>query len=779
MTSDEVTAVFKAVSVKKNEGVFLPYKPMLLLYSLSKLLLHKKRLINFSEINRDLSLYAAEYSINNNFHYPFYRLQNDMIWEVEADSGLVPNASGDVSKTSLLRSNARGGFTQGIYQALSDDKFLFQAVVDSIINTYAVDEFFLGYLDELNLLPNKVEDISFSSESYEINSPINILKGNLVTPKNNGYITYLNSLHNLKASGANALAESQILNKYFPELYEPFSLVEDLYQTLNAEKERVIFLTGHAGDGKSTVAMDVLKRLNHWPLDKPLENVLKEKEEVIHSDGKSTHIVKDMSELSASRRMEWLEQGFSQKGNWLIVSNTGPLIDSILKYAEQCGVDQSIDSDILKVLDEPYEGGDLSAHTLTSFSKELVIINMTRLDNIDLAASILTRMIKHSAWQECDGCLAEASCALKSNQAALSAMDGVLADRIRWIYKRVAAYEQRLTLRQMVAHLALSVTGGIDCTTIHDKFLDANSSEEETGKALSPYIFSENFFGYREGKPWKDAENLLAIRLIRRMEFGGPIAVNFERQLLTNGQWSGVKIPPNLISIQKYWLKWGQSMEGVRWRSSLRRMLYFFSQSTNAIEETPNLALFFNSFLQSSMLRQFDSWQNKELLLLNSHEKRELRKGCMQTLLEVYSGFCNGQFQEGQMDNLYLTLRRADQAVIQTTQLVIAKLSNDDFKLDYDTVKRLPVLIYKYADKEALLELTLPLLDYIQDRAVGNLGNELAPIHLAQLECFKSELLKLSRHRNSNEEIGLLSSGITGEVKLHRYMVNGKELEID
>ncbi len=144
---------------------------MILLYSLSKLLLHKKRLINFSEINRDLSLYAAEYSINNNFHYPFYRLQSDMIWEVEADSGLVPNASGDVSKASLLGSNARGGFTQGIYQALSDDKFLFQAVVDSIINTYAVDEVFLGYLDELNLLPNKVEDISFSSESYDINSP--------------------------------------------------------------------------------------------------------------------------------------------------------------------------------------------------------------------------------------------------------------------------------------------------------------------------------------------------------------------------------------------------------------------------------------------------------------------------------------------------------------------------------------------------------------------------------------------------------------------------------
>jgi len=765
----------KNVRVYQEAGVPSLHKPVMLLISLSRCYHEKNRLCLFSELDEQFCELFIKFSLpgkSDNSHYPFGKLENDGIWEVENSATLKRTSAGHLFKKELVEKSVVGGFSACIYKELIDDKLLIHRIINYLLKTY------FSVNDENNIYTflsiNKMENdksttvlVSTGNQAHKMNT------------KNNGYITYLNSLHNLKASGANALAESQSLNKYFPELYEPFSLVEDLYQTLNAEKDRVIFLTGHAGDGKSTVAMDVLKRLNQWSLDKPLENVLKEKEEVIHSDGKSTHIVKDMSELSASRRMEWLEQGFSQKGNWLIVSNTGPLIDSILKYAEQCGVDQSIDSDILKVLDEPYEGGDLSAHTLTSFSKELVIINMTRLDNIDLAASILTRMIKHSAWQECDGCLAEASCALKSNQAALSAMDGVLVNRIRWIYKRVAAYEQRLTLRQMVSHLALSVTGGIDCTTIHDKFLDANSSEEETGKALSPYIFSENFFGYREGKPWKDAENLLAIRLIRRMEFGGSIAVNFERQLLTNGQWSGVKIPPNLISIQKYWLKWGQSMEGVRWRSSLRRMLYFFSQSTNAIEETPNLDLFFNSFLQSSMLRQFDSWQNKELLLLNSHEKRELRKGCMQTLLEVYSGFCNGQFQEGQMDNLYLTLRRADQAIIQTTQLVIAKLSNDDFKLDYDAVKRLPILIYKYADKEALLELTLPLLDYIQDRAVGKLGNELAPIHLAQLEYFKSELLNLSCHRNSNEEIGLLSSGITGEVKLHRYMVNGKELEID
>ena len=166
-------------------------------------------------------------------------------------------------------------------------------------------------------------------------------------------------------------------------------------------------------------------------------------------------------------------------------------------------------------------------------------------------------------------------------------------------------------------------------------------------------------------------------------------------------------------------------------------------------------------------------------LILRGDKKRQLLKRCLQTLLEVYSGFCSGQFQEGELDWLYLTLRRADQSVIQPTQLVVAKLSNGDFRLSYDSSQRLPVMLYRNSEGEAKLPLTLPLLDYIHDRAIGNLGNELAPIHLSQLEWFKAELLKLNEHKLFEDEVvGLLRSGIDGEVKLHRYVVNEKELEI-
>ncbi len=58
----------------------------------------------------------------------------------------------------------------------------------------------------------------------------------------NKFIAYLNSLHNLKASGAKAPAESQALGPYFGELYEPFPLVDRLVEALTDKVKRVVVL---------------------------------------------------------------------------------------------------------------------------------------------------------------------------------------------------------------------------------------------------------------------------------------------------------------------------------------------------------------------------------------------------------------------------------------------------------------------------------------------------------------------------------------------------------
>jgi hypothetical protein len=112
----------------------------------------------------------------------------------------------------------------------------------------------------------------------------------------------------------------------------------------------------------------------------------------------------------------------------------------------------------------------------------------------------------------------------------------------------------------------------------------------------------------------------------------------------------------------------------------------------------------------------------------------------------------------------------------------MATLRFDDFHLDYDRIRRFPLLRYRNSD--IALRLTLPLLDFIERRSAGDLGSELSEIHLAQLEWFRAELLRLHESQNrqsSNTELNLLKANINGEVFLRRYHLDASQqiLEVD
>lgn len=780
MNSDEVFELFRSISVRKVGEIYSPYKPLLLLYALSQCYSSKDRLYAYSEIDNVLNKIANRFFVNfdyRNFHYAFGRLQNDKIWEIVSNDALKLSDSGDLLKSELLDKNISGGFKEEIYQALRIDSNLILSIVNYLLTKYFPGQIhsqllsvFEFSMKDADIYFEKIGEIKPTYKNKKIMDAINSGENHMIE-RQNGYIAYLNSLHNVSASGANALAESQALNSYFTEIYQPFPLVDELYQTLTERTERVVVLTGHAGDGKSTVALDVLKQLRNLSPEKPLDDALKEREDINHSNGKVA-IVKDMSELTEEQRLEWLEQGFTEPGSWLIVSNTGPLIHSLANYVKKIGGRVDIESDILECLDRPYENGNLAQHVVPGFSKELVVINMTRLDNVSLGSRVLSKMVNHSAWDQCLGCEVEVNCPLRLNRNALLAITETIEERVRWVYRRLTSYEQRLTLRQMVAHLSLSLTGGLSCSDAHNLVKNTNETHKTEHESLDLILFSEAFFGYRCGEPWAVAESLRAVSLIKRSVFGGPNAVDFERQLLVTGSIDGMHVPDSLNGIKQRWRKRAVDAAGVRWRFALRRMLYFFGQQS--MPTTLHSDEFLSSFLQSPKLRDFNRWQNEGGLTLGSSEKRALLKRCLQVLLEIYSGFSAGQFESD--DSLYLTLRRPDHLVIQPTQLIVAKLNNQDFSLGYDTLRLLPKLVYRNGLAE--LPLTLPLLDYIHYRSIGQLGNELAPIHLAQLEWFRAELQNNSSTIPAGE-IGLLRSGIDGKVTMHRFVIDEQKQELE
>lgn len=819
MTMHEIEQLFRKIRPHmESQGIPYLHKPLLALFALGRCLNGHPRMEPFSLYDSGLHMLFSRFYPQalrkSNTHYPFGRLENDGLWEVEGSSTLKRTSVGHLLRGELLEREVRAGFTREVHDALSNDPMLAFRVTHDLLNRFFDIAVHSEILQSVNLPTDRADWASLSSQSIDASHAIvleqptvaeamsrykanahatkidsesmPVIRGEkhhaiqgAVAMQQNGFIAYLNSLHNVGAAGANALAESQALSRYFAELYEPFEIVDSICDILTGERDCIVVLTGHAGDGKSTVALDVFKRLKHLDPHEPLQIALNEIETIAHprDAGRQIHVLKDMSELSATIRLEKVLKGFYDPGSWLIVSNTGPLLNTLADFAEQRNALPDIESQILTYLNRPYNKDDITSHILTIFPKDVLILNMTRLDNVDLGSRVLTRMINHSGWSKCEGCDAHEACPLVLNQRALKATEGAAEERIRWIYQRLTAYEQRLTLRQMVAQLAYAMTGGLGCAEASDMVMSSPAEGLDRGsEGLEGILFSEGFFGYLKGKPSRDAQSLRAVELLRRQVFGGPIGVDFERQMQSTDAQTWASLPGPLEPLNRRWMQRAQESAGVQWRFAQRRMLYVFAQPTPHGHQAAET--FWATFLQSPRLRDFDEWSRQQRLTMSYVERTRLTRACLRVLLEVFSGFSAGQFRPDQ-ERLYLTLRRPDRAVIQPTQFVMATLSFQDFDLVYDASRRQPMFQYRHG--QVKLHLSLPLLDFIENRVTGNLGSELSRIHLAQLEWFRSELLRVVGSNPNEHRIQLLRAGIDGKVHPHRYILDKERqiLEVD
>ncbi len=710
--------------------------------------------------------------VATNVSFPLHAWFLDNVWEIIADSELSRTSSGDLLRSELISKAIHGGFLSEIYDALVGNEQEISRITGALLDRYipaerhrdVITAFGLPtqfppreYADGENDMPEEQMNFTIEEPAPAASPPGGDIE--------NGFIAYLASLQNVKSSGSNSLAESQALNPYFGAVYQPFPLVDELFDALTDGTERVVILTGHAGDGKSSVALDVLKRLRGLDPMAPLPSPWLEREDSPGPAGPVT-IVKDMSELSGELRLNYVHQACSEPGSWLIVSNTGPLLTSLNDYAETLGL-RDIESDVLGLMDRTYQAGLFDQHRYSKLPKEPVIINMTRLDNVALGARILTSLVGHPAWSDCAGCTIESACPLLLNRKAIQSAGAIAEQRVRWVWQRLTAYEQRLTMRQMVAQLAFALTGGIGCARAIEEVHSSTAGGIDRGLQLfAQMVFSEGFFGYRAGSPHPDASALRAIALTRRDTYGGPIAVDFERQLTAEEGLGWSSLPPPLQGLAAHWRERAREPAGVRRRFALRRLAYVFAHSHPQREGDSEIYL--DAFLQSPSLREFDAWQRAGKLELNKSKLNHLRITCLQVLLEFYSGFSAGQFGELR-DKLHLTLRRPDQAVVQATQLVIARLDFRDFQIAYCPRRRLPVLRFDGGQTVVELPLSLPLLDYIRGREAGEIGNELSPIHVGQLEWFRTELLRVTAEdRHDQDEIELLRAGIEGEISSHR-----------
>jgi putative restriction endonuclease len=129
--------LFSKITVWKRGGQRAPHKPLLVLYALGRCLRGEGRLIAYSTLDPDLNRLLREFGpTRKSYHpeYPFWRLQNNGIWQLRGAEKVKVRKSGtDAKKSELLRYNVQGGFTKEIYADVATDHKLIAEIAEDLL----------------------------------------------------------------------------------------------------------------------------------------------------------------------------------------------------------------------------------------------------------------------------------------------------------------------------------------------------------------------------------------------------------------------------------------------------------------------------------------------------------------------------------------------------------------------------------------------------------------------------------------------------------------------
>ena len=153
MTRDQLLARFATLVTWQSGGQRAPHKPLLILLALAEWQ-HGRQSLRFEDAHTPLGELLRDYGPArkvNRPEYPFWRLQNDSVWEVTPSSGVQLGADGGASKGELLRVDATGRFTADIRSAFTADPSLTGVLAQFILQTHFPDSLHQDILEAVGL----------------------------------------------------------------------------------------------------------------------------------------------------------------------------------------------------------------------------------------------------------------------------------------------------------------------------------------------------------------------------------------------------------------------------------------------------------------------------------------------------------------------------------------------------------------------------------------------------------------------------------------------------
>ena len=535
----------------------------------------------------------------------------------------------------------------------------------------------------------------------------------------NEFVDYLNTTNNMSGNSTGSLAESQVKSSYYDLVKVDRKLGDFIVNCVASSDHHAFILTGHAGDGKTSILVQVLKKMDKL---KNGDNLCVEKE---YSD---FFYVKDMSEIPAKRQVESLYKALKAPSigkTSLLISNTGPLLKAFDSLVDMIRVSQGktygdkekmgLQSALLSQMDTNLD----SEIKIEGFS--FYLINIARIDNVQFSKIILKKIITPQLWTVCSSCPKCKECPIKNNQfIVLQNYDRVSAF-IENYYRYLYENDKRMTIRQMVGQISYAITGNLSCQYI----LSRDLREPHFN-----YNFANLFFGYIGLKPERDSVQIKGIEEIQNLGLDH-IALDVDYQLFVRQDYSCFpqNIAEELKGLSQRYRSYFQiteeqlqeekeQEEEIRLRCSIRRFYLMFSLCENKLQIYHILDQIFG--------RSFTEYCDLILSKQDMSTLNKMRRKVFDALYIKNTGMAsNGD------TNLSLTLRREDD-VFQNVMIILGEL--DIRKLKVTQVK----VLNKFEDLENKYDLYLvfgseqfklsfPMITYFNNLINGSISSNNNP----------------------------------------------------
>lgn len=590
----------------------------------------------------------------------------------------------------------------------------------------------------------------------------------------NPFVSYLNSLHSRSAASENALAESQVRNPFFGYIHEPHTVTHIIQSVLMGDERKHVILTGHAGDGKSTIAVEIFKRFRGIPLEQHLMQPLNRREDFTMGNS-SVSLLKDFSEWSLEERSGVMREILGIAGpRFFLISNTGTLLDAFKTHEiAENGSWTRVESDLLGAMNKA-SSTEMHFHG-TSF----VIINVAMIDNLGIAERIFERMLAPGRWEACVSASCRNGCPIYRNVSLIQDNLPVVRKRLFLTYRRMYEYGTRLTLRQLCAHVAYMITAGLEYSDI------MKMAQRAKPPLMAEFMFFNRFFGDNGREPDAQAAQLRSVRAVREQAFGSQPCPTWERRLWlrSRGQTFGLEAnnpPDDFEALRRCGagLQQDDAISDGRAREQVRRAVYFLHNFGENDDGG-----FIRTFLRSNMLLDFLRWQSQSDEGLSLQESNSLHRRIMHVLQEHFTGV---RLPEGSTSDRYLfvTLSRRTYDVRQSAQVVLARYPEDDFQIRLRTLDNGAGGFRRELNLEGStnlgplsLSLSLPFLDYVMMRNRGEIGKALQASYVDRLERFKGQLINHAKGKRT-EDIMLVRLRTNHTFRRQIFAVRDGRLEV-